>query len=149
MMNFLNTAANTEQDKMKGVFLSAKLPQLNHMNAERRCIAKRYLTVLHYLDLILTAVPDYAQPVWHILALCCSRRDELEKHLNSFCIMTNKHYLTPMDFQKCYWNHDYKQDDYPLAEEISQTELSMPMFYVMTKDEIQFVINSINDFRSK
>ena len=34
----------------------------------------------------------------------------------------------------------------PIAEEISQTELSLPMYYGMTDEEIQYVINCINEF---
>ena len=40
-----------------------------------------------------------------------------------------------------------KEGELPLAEEISSTELSIPMYYGMTDEEIQFVIETINNFR--
>ncbi len=140
---------NSRLDEMQAAFLSAKLPHLDRMNAERRRVAERYLKEIHHPDVILPTVPDYAEPVWHIFAVRCSCRDELEKHLNGLGVMTNKHYPTPMHLQECYRDLGYKKGDFPLAEEISQTELSLPMFYGMTEDEIQFVIDSINGFRSK
>ena len=36
--------------------------------------------------------------------------------------------------------------DYPIAEKISETELSIPMYYGMTNEEIQYVIDRINRF---
>lgn len=35
----------------------------------------------------------------------------------------------------------------PLAEEISATELSLPMFYGMTDAQVQAVIDAVNDFK--
>lgn len=137
---------NSRLDEMQAAFLSAKLPHLDRMNAERRRIAERYLAGIHHPDVILPYVPDYAEPVWHIFAVRCSRRDELEKHLNALGIMTNKHYPIPMHLQECYRDLGFHQGAFPLAEEISQTELSLPMFYGMTEDEIQFVIDGINEF---
>ncbi len=32
------------------------------------------------------------------------------------------------------------------AEEISKTELSLPMYYGMTDDEVSYVIETLNDF---
>ena len=34
----------------------------------------------------------------------------------------------------------------PLAEEISATELSLPMFYGMTDAQVQAVIDAVNEF---
>lgn len=138
---------NSRLDEIQAAFLSAKLPHLDRMNAERRRIAERYLAGIHHPDVILPTVPDYAEPVWHIFAVRCSRRDELEKYLNDLGIMTNKHYPIPMHLQECYRDLGYTEGDFPLAEEISQTELSLPMFYSMTDDEIQFVIDTINEFQ--
>ncbi|MBQ4515111.1 MAG: DegT/DnrJ/EryC1/StrS family aminotransferase [Anaerolineaceae bacterium] len=135
---------NSRLDEIQAAFLSAKLPHLDRMNAERRRIAKRYLAEIQHLDVILPTVPDYAEPVWHIFAVRCSSRDALEKHMNDHGIMTNKHYPIPMHLQECYRDLAFQKGDFPIAEEISQTELSLPMFYGMTEEEIQFVIDSIN-----
>ena len=39
------------------------------------------------------------------------------------------------------------QGAYPIAEEISSTELSIPMYYGMTEGEINYVIETINTFK--
>ena len=40
----------------------------------------------------------------------------------------------------------FKEGVFPLAEKISKTELSLPLFYGMTDEEIDYVINKINEF---
>ena len=138
---------NSRLDEMQAAFLFAKLPHLNRMNEERRRIAGRYIAGITNPQVKLPTVPDYATPVWHIFAIRCARRDELEKYLNENGIATNKHYPIPMHMQECYKDLGYKKGDFPIAEEISATELSIPMYYGMTDEEIGFVIDTINSFK--
>ena len=51
-----------------------------------------------------------------------------------------------MHMQECYKDLGIKQGELPIAEEISATELSIPMYYGMTDEEIQYVIDTINNF---
>lgn len=138
---------NSRLDEMQAAFLAAKLPHLNKMNEERRRIAQMYIDGIKNTEVILPYVPDYAKPVWHIFALRCQRRDELEKFLNNSGIGTNKHYPIPMHLQECYKDLGYKKSVFPIAEEISATELSIPMYYGMTDEEVQYVIDRINEFK--
>lgn len=138
---------NSRLDELQAAFLSAKLPHLDRMNMERRRIANKYLKGINNPNIILPYVPEYAEPVWHIFAIRCNRRDELEKYLNDNGIGINKHYPIPMHLQECYKDLGYKQGDFPIAEEISKTELSIPMYYGVTDEEIEYVIDRINEFK--
>lgn len=138
---------NSRLDELQAAFLAAKLPHLNKVNAERRKIAQKYLDGINNPEIILPFVPEYAEPVWHIFGIRCNRRNELEKFLNDAGISTNKHYPIPMHLQGCYADLGFKKGDYPIAEEISETELSIPMYYGMTDEEIQYVIDRINEFK--
>lgn len=137
---------NSRLDELQAAFLAAKLPILDKMNEERRRIAKRYMTGINNSGIVLPYVIDDAVPVWHIFGIRCDRRDELEKYLNDNGIGTNKHYPIPMHLQKCYADLGYKQGDFPIAEEISATELSLPMYYGMADEEIDYIIDNINAF---
>lgn len=137
---------NSRLDEFQAAFLTAKLSCLDEVNNERRNIAWKYLEGIKNPEIILPFVPDYATPVWHIFGIRCSRRAELEKFLNDAHIGTNKHYPIPMHLQDCYKNLGFKAGDYPIAEEISATELSIPMYYGMSEEEIQYVIDVINEF---
>ncbi|MBR6624011.1 MAG: DegT/DnrJ/EryC1/StrS family aminotransferase [Ruminococcus sp.] len=137
---------NSRLDEMQAAFLAAKLPILDKLNAERRRIADRYLNEIHNDKLILPIVPDYAVPVWHVFGVRCAERDQLEKYLNDYEIGTNKHYPIPIHLQDCYKDLGFSEGDYPTAEEISKTELSLPLYYGMTDEEISYVIDKINSY---
>ena len=137
---------NSRLDEMQAAFLNAKLPHLERMNEERRRIADKYLEGIKNPEVILPFVPDYANPVWHIFGIRCKRRNELEKFLNDAGIGTNKHYPIPMHLQECYKNLGFKKGDFPVAEKISETELSIPIFYGMTDEQVSYVIEWINRF---
>lgn len=137
---------NSRLDEMQAAFLTAKLPHLERMNMERHRIAQKYLGKISNPEIILPHVIEDAVPVWHIFGIRCKRRDKLEQYLNEKGIGTNKHYPIPMHLQECYKNLGYKKGDFPIAEEISETELSLPMYYGMTDEEIEYVIETINEF---
>ena len=138
---------NSRLDEIQAAFLAAKLPHLERMNEERRRIAAKYLEGIKNLEIILPFVPEYANPVWHVFGIRCKRRNELEKFLNDAGIGTNKHYPIPMHLQKCYKSLGFEEGDFPIAEEISSTELSIPMYYGMKNEEIQYVIDKVNEFK--
>lgn len=135
---------NSRLDEIQAAFLREKLPLLDRTNSFRKQTAHRYLTEITNSDIILPWVPDYADPVWHIFAIRTKYRDELEHYLFERGIQTNKHYPIPIHQQRAY--KGYFTDSYPIAEEISKTELSLPMYYGMTEQQIEYVIESINDF---
>jgi dTDP-4-amino-4,6-dideoxygalactose transaminase len=137
---------NSRLDELQAAFLAAKLPHLNRMNEERRRIAKCYLEGIKNLEITLPFVPDYAEPVWHIFAVRTKKRDELAVYLADKGISTNKHYPIPMHMQDCYKDLIIPHGTLPIAEEISATELSLPMFYGMTDEQIAYVIDNINRF---
>ena len=51
-----------------------------------------------------------------------------------------------MHLQECYKDLNIPQGALPIAEDISATELSLPMYYGMTDEEIQYVVDAINAF---
>lgn len=137
---------NSRLDEMQAAFLLAKLPVLDEMNTERRRIAQMYLQGITNPDVVLPWVMPDAEPVWHIFAIRSARRDALEAYLNENGIGTNKHYPIPMHMQQCYADMGIAEGTLPIAEEISRTELSIPMYYGMTDEEIAYVIDRINAF---
>lgn len=140
---------NSRLDELQAAFLAVKLPHLERMNAERRRIANRYLTEIRNPKIVLPTVWEDCLPVWHVFGIRCKERDALEKYLNDRGIGTNKHYPIPMHLQECYRDLGFSQGDFPIAEEISATELSLPMYYGMSEEQIDYVINAVNAFKTE
>ena len=137
---------NSRLDELQAAFLSAKLPHLERMNAERRRIADRYLAEVHNEQIVLPYVLPGTEPVWHIFAIRCQKRDELTAYLAEKGISTNKHYPIPIHLQGAYASLHIPQEALPIAEEISATQLSLPMYYGMTDNEVSYVIDALNAF---
>lgn len=137
---------NSRLDELQAAFLSAKLPHLERMNQERRRIAARYLAEIRNPQVILPYVLPGTEPVWHIFAIRCARRDELAAYLKENGVGTNCHYPIPMHLQGAYAELGQPRGSFPIAEEIGDTELSLPMYYGMTEDEISYVVEKLNGF---
>lgn len=137
---------NSRLDELQAAFLKVKLPHLERMNVERRRIAKMYTEGIKNSRVVTPYVNPECIPVWHIYGIRCNERDTLEKHLNDKGIITNKHYPIPMHLQECYRNLNIPVGSLPIAEEISATELSLPLYYGMTDEEVHYVINALNEF---
>lgn len=138
---------NSRLDEIQAAFLLAKLPYLDKMNMERRRIAERYQKEIVHPEIILPYVTPNVVPVWHIFGIRCNRRDELDQFLNKNNIGTNRHYPIPMHMQGCYKELNICTGQLPIAEEISATELSLPLYYGMTDKEIDYVVKILNCFK--
>ena len=132
---------------MQAAFLRVKLPHLDKWNEARRKIAEAYLAGITnpLIKLPLATSADY-EHIYHVFVIRCDRRDELEKYLKDNGIGTVKHYPVPMHLQKAYEELYIQEGELPIAEEISKTVLSIPMYYGMTEEEVVYVINIINNF---
>lgn len=137
---------NSRLDEIQAAFLRIKMRNLDEVNEERRRVARIYLDEINNSGIVLPEVIDGAIPVWHIFAIRCVRRNELEQYLNEKGIETGKHYPTPLHCQECYKNAYFAKRAFPVADEISATELSLPMYYGMSDEEIEYVVDAINRF---
>ena len=87
---------------------------------------------------------DEAAHVWHIFAIRCPRRDELQAYLKQQGIETLIHYPTPPHQQGAY--AEWKEQSYPITELIHREELSLPISPVLTDEEAARVAAACNRF---
>ncbi len=138
---------NTRLDELQAAFLRAKLPILDKVNEYRREIAEKYLKGIKNTKLVLPYVNrDLYTPVWHIFAVRTTKREELVEYLEKKEIYTNIHYPIAMHNQQAYRELGIEKGSLPICEEISNTQLSLPMYYGM-QDEIDYVIQALNDWQ--
>ena len=137
---------NSRLDEIQCGFLRIKLKNLDRWNEDRKRIASRYLNEIHNSLIKLPVVNENNDHVWHVFGVRCCKRDELRNYLNNLGIGTNCHYPTPMHLQRAYSDLNIKEGDLPIAEEISKTELSLPIYYGMSDDDVSYVIKALNSF---
>lgn len=138
---------NSRLDEIQAAVLRIKLLNLDKWNMNRNDIALKYQAGIKNPLIHLPKISNNVKHVWHIFAIRCSERDRLEEYLNSKGIGTTKHYPIPIHKQGAYVDTVLGTNILPIAEEISMTELSIPMYYGMTDEEVQYVIDAINAFR--
>lgn len=138
---------NTRLDELQAAFLRAKLPHLDKWNAYRKEVAKRYIEGIKN-PLISCPLPsdDVYDHVYHVFVIRCSKRDELQKYLEEKGIHTLIHYPIPMHRQPAYEELGIEKGQLPIAEEISDTVLSLPMYYGISEEQVNHVISALNHF---
>lgn len=138
---------NSRLDELQSAFLRAKLVRLDSWNKYRKKIAQKYFEGITNPEIILPLQPskDFDH-IYHVFVIRCGRRDELEKYLTAKGIGTVKHYPIPIHLQLAYSDLGIRKGELPIAEEISNTVLSIPMYYGMQDEQVEYVIDCINDF---
>lgn len=136
---------NSRLDELQAAFLDIKLKYLDETNKFRDYVANRYLNEIDNANIILPQVSKDNKHVWHIFAIRTENRDELQKYLKEYGINTVIHYPIPINKQNAY--SELTNMNYPNAEEIANSVLSLPMFYGMTEEQIDYVINIVNNYK--
>lgn len=143
--HFPYQGTNSRLDEIQAAWLGVKLPHLDDDNQRRRQIAARYCAEIKNPLIELPQGPNDESMVWHVFAVTCPQRDELQKYLTDHGIQTVIHYPIPPHKQPCYvkWN----DRSYPITERIHREILSLPISPVLTDEEVDTVIHVVNDFR--
>ncbi len=135
---------NSRLDELQAALLLVKLNAMDKITAHKRALASIYLNNLK-ADFILPQVhPDFFD-VYHIFNVRHPKRNELKDYLLKNEIKTEIHYPVAPNKQKAMQGILDKQQT-PLAEEIHQTTLSLPISYFHTKEDIERVVEVMNGF---
>lgn len=135
---------NMRLDEVQAGFLSVKLKHLNEWTKQRKEIAKHYNEALKNVgDLVLPAVHANATHVYHLYVIKTKNRDGLQKHLSENGIGTLIHYPIPPHLQKAYQYLGFKKGSFPIAEELADNCLSLPIWPGMTLDQVNTVAENI------
>ncbi|KAA9332258.1 DegT/DnrJ/EryC1/StrS family aminotransferase [Hymenobacter busanensis] len=141
---------NSRLDELQAALLSVKLPRLNDWTAQRQQLA------LHYNDALRTT-PGITLPttaigathVYHLYVIRNRQRDALQHYLAEQGIGTLIHYPTPPHLQEAYKSLGYSLGDFPIAEELARTSLSLPLWPGLTENHITYIAEAIQRFASK
>lgn len=141
---------NSRLDELQAAFLLVKMKSLQQDNLERVRLAALYDQLLSKIDEItLTSIASGSTSVHHIYLIRTRKRDALQNFLTDSGIGTMIHYPLPPHLQKAYAEAGYQIGDFPIAEEIADTCLSLPLYPGLTDNEVHFVTKQIETFFSQ
>jgi dTDP-4-amino-4,6-dideoxygalactose transaminase len=141
---------NSRLDEIQAAILRVKLPHLMAWNRERVSAAQRYTEGLQGIgDIILPERAAGATHVYHLFVIRTRQREALHSFLTNNGIETLIHYPVPPHRQKAYQHLGYRKGAFPIAEEISETCLSLPLFPGITEEQIGRVCTAIKLYFSR
>jgi len=130
---------NYRMDAIQGAVLAVKLRYLERWTEARRDAAATYQALLADLPVGRPAACDRNSHVWHVYAVRVRERDRLRAQLAEAGISTGIHYPSPVHLQPAYAGLGYRRGDFPLAEQLAEQTLSLPMFPELTRAQIERV----------
>jgi dTDP-4-amino-4,6-dideoxygalactose transaminase len=138
---------NYRMEGIQGAVLGVKLRHLRKWTEARRKNASLYSSLLRDINGIVPPQEmPYAKHVYHLYVIRTARRNELQKFLESKGISTGLHYPIPLHLQNVFSSLGYRKGDFPVAEQVADEILSLPMYPELTQEQIHYVCDSIKEF---
>ena len=141
---------NSRLDSIQAAVLNAKLPKLDEYNAARQLAAQKYSQALANHKNIVTPyiAGERDSHVFHqyTLRIVDGDRDGLMQHLLDKGIPCAIYYPIPLHSQKAYLDARYKEEDFPVTNQLVKEVISLPMHTELEDEQIKFITDSIVEF---
>jgi dTDP-4-amino-4,6-dideoxygalactose transaminase len=138
---------NSRLDGLQAAILSVKLKYIDEWNLARNRNALNYNRLLSGLDQIHPPkIRNDAFHIFHLYVVLAEKRDGLASFLKSKGIDTGIHYPTALPFMPAYSYLGHKPSDFPIAYQIQNEILSLPMFAELNGEQINYVVSYIREF---
>jgi len=138
---------NGRLDAIQAGVLRIKLKRLSDWNQSRRENAAYYNELLSKIEgITLPVEADFANSVYHLYVILVDDREGLQQFLSDKGIGTGLHYPLPLHLQKAYAHLGYKNGSFPVTESVAKKLISLPMFPELTREQIEYVAESIKEF---
>ncbi len=133
-------------NSFQGAVLLQKLTVFDNELKDRARVASRYDNELDSYFGKQQILPD-CQSAYALYTIYCEDRDELMSYLKENGIPCGAYYPRPVNTQTAYakWN----TRSLPVCEKLSKTVLSIPMTPYLDNEDLDYVINTMNEFASK
>ncbi len=135
---------NSRLDEIQAGILNIKLLNLSSENKLRQNIAKRYLSEINNIKIILPSAQTTEQDAWHLFVVRVSEREKFRNYLLTNGIGTDVHYPIAPHKQLAYkeWNNR----SFPISEKIHNEVVSLPLNTALLKNEVNYIIEKVNQY---
>ena len=139
---------NSRLDTIQAVVANYKLK--NKLDG----VTKKRIKNSNFFDKLFKVNPNvrtikrlpYLKEVFHLYHINVSKRDQLQKYLISKSVDAKIHYPVPIHLQTAAKYLKYKRGDFPVAEEMANSSLSLPVHEFIKDSDIKYVASLINKF---
>lgn len=141
---------NSRLDTIQAAILDVKLKRLDEYEQLRYNAASYYSEGLIGLDeyLVTPKEMEYSTHVYHQYTLIINhnKRDELKLFLEKNGIPTMVYYPLSLDQQNAFKSVSKKGSDLSISQKLSESVLSLPIHTELSRNQQNFIINTIQDF---
>ena len=141
---------NSRLDSMQAGVLKAKLSRLDEYNKARQDAARKYNMAFANNSNIVTPEFDINRDdhVFHqyVMRITNGKRDALLAHLQSKDIPCAIYYPIPLHSQKAYSDARYKEEDFPITNQLCKEVIALPMHTELDEKQIKFITDSVLKF---
>ncbi|MBQ0116467.1 MAG: DegT/DnrJ/EryC1/StrS family aminotransferase [Flavobacterium sp.] len=141
---------NSRLDSIQAAVLDAKLPFLDTYSAARRLAAFNYNKAFENNPNLGTPAFDMEgdDHVFHqyVMRVTNGQRDALLAHLQAAGIPCAIYYPIPLHSQKAYADTRYKEEDFPVTNQLVKEVIALPMHTELDEEQITFITSTINTF---
>jgi UDP-2-acetamido-2-deoxy-ribo-hexuluronate aminotransferase len=141
---------NSRLDSIQAGVLKAKLQNLDLYNKARQEAARKY-------SLALSVNPNIWAPticescdchVFHqyVIRILNGKRDSLLEHLQAKGIPCAIYYPIPLHSQKAYADARYKEEDFPVTNQLVKEVIALPMHTELDDEQIKFITDSVLEY---
>ena len=139
---------NSRLSEVQASFLRIKLKKLEEITQHKEKLADIYYSMLKDTGFILPAKIEGYRHVYHIFNVRSEKRDELKSFLLENGVKTEIHYPIAPNKQIAM-KGILDGFETPIAEEIHNTTLSLPISYFHTEQDIKQVCEVLRKFNTK
>jgi dTDP-4-amino-4,6-dideoxygalactose transaminase len=140
---------NSRMDGLQAAILSVKLKRIEDWTRQRQENAKKLTHALNGIENIKTpAIRENSEHSFHLYVIQAENRDGLAEFLKSRGIEVAIHYPTPLPLLPAYEKYNYKSEDFPVASNLSNYILSLPLYPELSEGAINYIASSIKEFYS-
>lgn len=135
---------NSRLDALQAGVLSLKLGRLDEWNDARRDVHAAYVHRLAGSPFALVTISPGGAPVHHLEVVRSTRRDGAVAWLRARDVGCGLHYPTPCHHQAAFARH--RRDRLPAVEAAAGEVFSLPMFPMMSDDQVAVVCDELLAF---
>ncbi len=143
---------NSRLDTIQAAILLVKLNHFKDHLQRKKEIAALYISHLQETSIINIPIENTkCKHTWHQFTIKIKEayRNNLKLFLDQNGISSCIYYPQPLHFQEAYKFLDYLTGDFPSAENLSKSVLSLPIHPQLTDDEVLYIISKIKEFENQ
>lgn len=141
---------NYRMTDMQAALGCSQMDSLDEFVARRRYLVKRYNEKLKNLPLRTPYQDEATNPSWHIYIIRVDftkvtlSKNEIFARMRDRGIALNLHYI-PVHTQPYYQNLGFQNGDFPVSEKYYEEAITLPLYYDLTDEQQDEVIEALKE----